>query len=128
MTRKICLIILFAGLLTGFFTHTTPEAQAIDPVTIAILTPIAIKAAQIAAPYVYRGLANMGKASLKIFPDMVNIFKLPIGIGLVLFGWPFPGGLKKGVVYTAQGFCAPSLLVWHTLMIPVAAFGVNVNR
>ena len=45
-----------------------------------------------------------------------------------LIGWPFPGGLKKGVVYTAQGFCAPFLLVWHTLMIPVAAFGVNVNR
>ena len=59
---------------------------------------------------------------------MVNIFKLPIGIGLVQFGWPFRGGLKKGVVYTAQGFCAPFLLVWHTLMIPVAAFGVNVNR
>ena len=128
MTRRICLIVLFAGLLTGFFTHSAPEAQAIDPVTIAILTPIAIKAAQIAAPNVYRALANMGKASLKIFPDLLNVFKLPLGFGMMLIGWPFQGAFARGAVYTVQGFCAPFLLVWHTLMIPVAAFGVNVNN
>lgn len=128
MTRRICLIVLFAGLLTGFFMNSAPEAQAIDPVTIAILTPIAIKAAQIAAPYVYRAFANMGKASLKIFPDLVGVFKLPVGIGMMLLGWPFQGAFVKGVLYTVQGFCAPFQLVWHTLMIPVAAFGINVNN
>ena len=46
MTRRLCLIVLFAGLLTGFFLNSAPEARAIDPVTIAILTPIAITAAQ----------------------------------------------------------------------------------
>ncbi len=127
MKRRICLIVLFAGLFTGFFMNSAPEAQAIDPVTIAILTPIAIKAAQIAAPYVYRALANMGKASLKIFPDIIGIFKLPIGIGMMIFTWPF-GGFTKGVIYTIQGTIAPFKLVWHTLMIPVAAFGVNINN
>ena len=127
MTRRLCLIVLFAGLLTGFFLNSAPEARAIDPVTIAILTPIAIKAAQVAAPYVYRALANMGKASLRIFPDLLGIFKLPIGIGMMVFGWPFQGVAVRGAVYTIQGVCAPFQLVWHTLMIPVAAFGINVN-
>ena len=127
MTRRLCLMILFTGLLTGFFMNSAPEARAIDPVTIAILTPIAIKAAQVAAPYVYRALANMGKASLRIFPDLIGIFKLPIGIGMVVLGWPFSGVAAKGAVYSLQGICAPFQLVWHTLMIPVAAFGINVN-
>ena len=127
MTRRLCLIVLFAGLLTGFFMNSAPEARAIDPVTIAILTPIAIKAAQVAAPYVYRALANMGKGSLRIFPDLLGIFKLPIGIGMMVFGWPFQGVAVRGAVYTVQGVCAPFQLVWHTLMIPVAAFGINVN-
>ena len=127
MTRRLCLIVLFAGLLTGFFMNSAPEARAIDPVTIAILTPIAIKAAQVAAPYVYRALANMGQASLRIFPDLLGIFKLPIGIGMMVFGWPFQGVAVRGAVYTVQGVCAPFQLVWHTLMIPVAAFGINVN-
>lgn len=127
MTRRICLIVLFAGLVSGWFMSSAPEAQAIDPVTIAILTPIAIKAAQIAAPYVIKGLNNMGKASLKIFPDMLNIFKLPIGLGMTLLAWPIPGCFTKGISYTAQGFIAPFKLVFHTIMIPVAAFGVNVR-
>ena len=127
MTRRLCLIVLFAGLLTGFFLNSAPEARAIDPVTIAILTPIAIKAAQVAAPYVYRALANMGKASLRIFPDLIGIFKLPVGIGMMVLGWPFQGVAVRGAIYTIQGACAPFQLVWHTLMIPVAAFVINVN-
>ncbi len=127
MTRRICLVVLFAGLVSGWFLSSAPEARAIDPVTIAILTPIAIKAAQIAAPYVLKGLSNMGKASLKIFPDMLNIFKLPLGIGMTLLAWPFPGYFVKGISYTVQGFLAPFKLVFHTIMIPVAAFGINVN-
>ena len=127
MTRRFCLVVLLAGLVSGFYFSSAPEAQAIDPVTIAILTPIAIKAAQIAAPYVLKGLANMGKASLKIFPDMLNIFKLPVGIGMTLFGWPFRGFFIRGISYTAQGFIAPFKLAFHVVMIPVAAFGINVN-
>ena len=107
MTRRLCLIVLFAGLLTGFFLNSAPEARAIDPVTIAILTPIAIKAAQVAAPYVYRALANMGKASLRIFPDLIGIFKLPVGIGMMVLGWPFQGVAVRGAIYTIQGACAP---------------------
>ena len=127
MTRRICLAVLFAGLLSGWLLSSAPEAQAFDPVTIAILTPIAIKAAQIAAPYVIKGLSNMGKASLKIFPDMLNIFKLPIGLGMSLLAWPIPGCFVKGLSYTVQGLIAPFKLVFHTVMNPVAAFGINVN-
>ena len=46
---------------------------------------------------------------------------------MMVFGWPFQGVAVRGAVYTVQGVCAPFQLVWHTLMIPVAAFGINVN-
>ena len=46
---------------------------------------------------------------------------------MVVLGWPFSGVAAKGAVYSLQGICAPFQLVWHTLMIPVAAFGINVN-
>lgn len=48
----LILLILFCFAAPPFVR----EAQAMDPVTIAILTPIAIKGAQVAAPYVMRGL------------------------------------------------------------------------
>lgn len=127
MSRRILIAILLAGLISGSFFSSAPEAKAIDPVTIAILTPIAIKGAQIAMPYVLKGLSNMGKASLKIFPDLVNLFKLPIGLGMTLFLWPFRGYLVRGLSYTVQGLFAPFKLTFHIIMIPVAAFGINVN-
>ena len=127
MTRKFLIFILFTGLFSGWFFSSAPEAKAIDPVTIAILTPIAIKGAQIAMPYVLKGLSNMGKASLKAFPDLINIFKLPIGLGMTLLMWPFRGCFVRGLSYTAQGLIAPFKLTFHIIMIPIAAFGVNVN-
>ena len=127
MTRRFLIIILFAGLFSGCFFSSAPEAQAIDPVTIAILTPIAIKGAQIAMPYVLKGLSNMGKASLKTFPDFINIFKLPIGLCMTLLLWPFKGYFMRGLSYTVQGFIAPFKLTFHIVMIPVAAFGININ-
>ena len=48
-----------------FYFGPSTEAKAIDPVTIAILTPVAIQAAKIIAPYVIRAVKNMSVVLLK---------------------------------------------------------------
>ena len=51
--KKFVLLLL---LITAVFHNS--KTYAIDPVTIAVLTPVAIKGAEVAAPYVARGLAS----------------------------------------------------------------------
>ena len=52
--RRIITICLQVAMVTVAFPM--PEAKAIDPVTLAILAPIAIKAAEKTAPYISRGV------------------------------------------------------------------------
>lgn len=126
MKRQIIVFSLIFSVIFGSFLTPAPEAKAIDPVTIAILTPIAIKAAQIAAPYVLRALKNMGIAALKAVPDFLNLFKLPLGLLMVTIGAPF-GGLKRGFSYLIHGFIAPFKLCFHLLMVPLSAFKIGVR-
>lgn len=56
---KLILCLLIGGILISPFASR--EARAMDPVTIAILAPVAVKCAEIAAPYVWRGLQNGGR-------------------------------------------------------------------
>ena len=126
MKRQLILFVLIFSVIGGFFLTPAPEAHAIDPVTIAILTPIAIKAAQIAAPYVLRGLSNMGVAVLKTIPDIVGILKLPVGLLMMTIGAPF-GGFGKGVAFTIQGLIAPFKLCYHVVLIPLSLFKIGLN-
>ena len=61
------------------------RVQAMDPVTIAILAPIAIKAAQAARPYIVRGLINLGKGFVKILKSAFGLVFLPYGLGKMMF-------------------------------------------
>ena len=126
MRRQFVLFFLIFSVIGGFFLTPAPEAKAIDPVTIAILTPIAIKAAQIAAPYVLRALSNMGVATLKTIPDLVGILKLPVGLLMMTIGAPF-GVFAKGASYTLQGLIAPFKLCFHVVMIPLSIFRIGLN-
>ena len=103
-----------------------PQAEAIDPVTIAILAPVALQVAKAAAPYIIRGLANGGKCLLKMGKDVLEILYLPLGIGQALFLGPW-GGLRPGCVKMIKGCIAPGKLVLHTLLLPVMLVGVNIN-
>ncbi len=123
MIRSILLFVLISGFTTGIFPCTKPEARAIDPVTIAILAPIAIKAAQIAAPYVIRYFKNCGRYSVKLVQPFINLFKLPLGLLMVTLGIPFRGAFKAGCQFLIQGFIAPFQLCWYTMMLPVSGFG-----
>lgn len=119
MRRIITITLLVAFMMTLF---PAPEAQAFDPVTLAILAPIAIKVAEKTAPYIYRGLYNAGKCVFKMGKDVFEFFYLPFGLGYMCFG-----NLKRGLVYVIKGGIAPGKLVYHTLLVPIALFGVNIN-
>ena len=84
-----------------------------------------MKAVQVASPYIIRGLVNFGKGCVKIGKDMVDFFRLPLGMGQVLFMWPF-GYFKSGVRNLVLGGIAPFKLCIHTVILPVLLF-VNIN-
>ena len=121
MKRNLLIFGLIFSVIFGCYLTPAPEAKAIDPVTIAILTPIVIKAAQIAAPYVLRGLRNMSIAATKTIPAFVDLLKLPGGLLLMTAGAPF-GTFKRGCVYFFHGLLAPFKLTWHVVCIPFAIF------
>ncbi len=115
--KKTLITLLLA--LFIFAPGFAPKAEAIDPVTIAILTPIAIKGAQIAAPYVIRGLMSGGAHMLEMGVEIINIFRLPLGILQCTIGLPFQQ-LHGGVSNLARGAVAPFKLAWKALILPIA--------
>lgn len=104
-----------------------PErARAIDPVTIAILAPIALQAAEAARPYVIRGMINFGKGLLKIGKASLDLFFIPYGLFKMIFLSPW-GEFRSGVVYTIRGGIGIGKIVAHVLLLPVYTCGVEVN-
>ena len=119
MTMRKTWILLLLCLLCFAAPHAMPRAEAMDPVTLAILTPIAIKGAQIAAPYVMRGLMSGAQHMVSMGYDLVNFFRLPLGALQVTVGIPF-GQLGNGVRNMVAGGIAPFKFVIKTLLLPVA--------
>lgn len=103
---------------------TAPEARAMDPVTIAILAPLAVKGAKIAAPYVVRGLICGSKQMGKIGFDAAKILFLPIGLIQMTLGAPF-GQFSNGVNHCWHGILSPFKMVWDTIMLPMAFTGID---
>ena len=102
------------------------QAKAIDPVTIAILAPVALQLANAARPYIVRGLVNLGKGVVRMGKDVIELVFLPYGILKMTFGAPF-GGFRSGLVYTIRGGIAIGKLVFHVLILPLTIFGINFN-
>ena len=115
---------LMLTIIFGIFP-SQPKAEAIDPVTIAILTPIAIKAAKIAAPYVIRGLISGGKGMLLMGGNILEILLLPWGALQCTVGVPF-GMFGHGMSNVIQGGIAPFKLAWNSLLLPIRFFGVGI--
>ena len=123
MRRHLNILFLVLALFVAFIPQT---AKAMDPVTIAVLAPIAIKAAQAARPYIVRGLINLGKGFIKILKSSVGIVYLPYGIGKMIVAWPW-GGFRSGFVYTLKGLIAPFKMIFHVLMLPLYMAGLEIN-
>lgn len=123
MKRKLLLLTIILSMAFMFIPVQT--TKAIDPVTIAILAPIAIKAAQVASPYVLKGLQNLGSGFLLCGKDMIELLKLPLGFIQVTIGLPF-GGLSSGIRNIFHGSIAPFRLGFHVMMLPLNMLGVGV--
>ena len=100
-----------------------PRARAMDPVTIAILAPLAIKAAKVAAPYVVRGIKCGALQMKKMGFDLAKILALPLGLCQMTVGAPF-GHFKTGANNCWLGIQSPFKLVLDVLMLPLAFTGV----
>ena len=102
------------------------QARAIDPVTIAILAPVALQLANAARPYVVRGLINLGKGVIRVGKDVLELVFLPYGLLKMTIGAPF-GGFRSGLIYTIRGGIAIGKMVFHILILPISIFGINFN-
>lgn len=122
--RKLFFIFLIGGALVAPFTSR--EVKAMDPVTIAILAPVAVKCAEIAAPYVWRGVQNGGRHLLKMGENIFDLFRLPVGILQATLGSPF-SMFSSGMKNIVSGTLAPLSLTLNTLLLPLAFSGLNLN-
>jgi len=122
--RKILLFILF-GIAAWLCPQPQAEAQSS---AISALAPMALQAAQTAAPMIGKWAGNVGYVFGKMGKDVIEIFLLPIGIGEMIFATPF--GLRyfsQGLKLTGRGALAPFKLCFHTLLLPVAMCGIPVR-
>ena len=117
---KISLLVLILTLL-----FPAPKAQAIDPVTIAILAPAAMRMAETAQPYVIQGIAGGAQGLAQMGMAAFKILYIPWGVVQCTLGLPL-GGLSSGVANICEGGAAPFELLFHTIMFPVRCFGVGV--
>ncbi len=124
--RKLFLVTL----LLGFAAWLCPlqEANAFEPVTMSLLAPMALDAAQAAAPILIKWFGNVATVFGKMGKDMIEIFLLPIGIGEFIFASPFGYSyFWQSLRFMGKGALAPFKLCFHTLLLPVAMFGVPIH-
>ena len=124
LRRRTALLLVAALLLFGAAPGLAPRLRAMDPVTIAILAPVAVKAAQVALPYVIRGMQCGGAQLIKMGLDVANILRLPVGLLQSTLGAPV-GFFDLGVSNMCQGGLAPFKLAWDTVMFPISITGVR---
>ena len=117
--KRCTLIVLLSVFLCSM---VQPEAKAIDPVTIAILAPIAIKAAKVMRPYIQRGIISGTKGLIQTGKDTLEILYLPWGVVQMTLGLPF-GGLGPGISNIGRGLIAPFKVVADVLYLPIQFTG-----
>ena len=122
--RKFLAVTLIAVLVLPFSAF---KVQAIDPVTMMILAPVAVKAAEVARPYVVKSVIGTGRGLIKVGRDAFHLLYLPLGILEMTVGAPFKK-FRSGMVHVVRGgVIAPVRLILHTLLLPVYMTGANVN-
>ena len=122
--RKFLAVTLIAVLVLPFSAF---KVQAIDPVTMMILAPVAVKAAEVARPYVVKSVIGTGRGLIKVGRDAFHLLYLPLGILEMTIGAPFKK-FRSGMVHVVRGgVIAPVRLILHTLLLPVYMTGANVN-
>ncbi len=118
--RKYFIILLCVSVI--FYGVAIPRAKAMDPVTIAILAPILLPYAIQAAKYTAKGLIRTIPGWIKAGTQVLNIFRLPLGILQIFLGWPF-GLAGFGIGNVVKGVVAPFKLIYEILCMPLYFFG-----
>lgn len=124
LLRRYSLLLTVMAVMFAFFVPRY-EARAMDPVTIAILAPIAIQVGKAMMPYLIKAISNMGRMGLKAGVEIINIFRLPLGIIQLTLLAPF-GMFYSGLQNTVIGFIAPFKMAFYILLLPVSAFGIGL--
>ena len=120
-------ILVILAVCCSMLAFPPPKAKAIDPVTMAILAPVALKLADAAKPYVIRGIVNTGKGFFKVGKAAFEMLYLPWGFLELTFGLPFKKG-RSGLKHIIRGgVIAPTKIVVHTLLLPVYMTGAKIN-
>ena len=103
------------------------RAKAIDPITMAILAPVALKVAEAAKPYLIRAVVGTGKGLLNVGKAALEILYLPYGLGEITIGLMFNKG-RKGLVHIVRGgVIAPIKIFVNILLLPVHMTGAKIN-
>ena len=103
----------------------TPRAAAFEPITVALLAPVALKVYEAAEPRLVKGAAAGGRKMIQIGGNLLEFFLLPLGAIQVTLGAPF-GFFNSGVNNITRGAIAPVKMVGNMLVLPFALFGVNL--
>ena len=98
MTARIKIFSLILLLAAGAF-FAAPRARAMDPVTLALLAPAAMRMAEATHPYLMNGLACGARGLAKTGISAFKILYLPLGAVQCTLGLPF-------------GFSAPDSAIW----------------
>lgn len=123
MSRRFYLLLIVC-LCAFFYFYPQPETKAFDPVTIAMLTPVAIQGAKVVMPYILPALQKMGATMLKAGVNLFGIFRLPLGLLQTLFLFPFGDNFSSGLKNMGKGIIAPFKFAFYVIMIPVSPFGL----
>ena len=103
----------------------TPRTVAFEPITVALLAPVALKVYEAAEPRLVRGAAAGGRKMIQIGGNLLEFFLLPLGAIQMTLGAPF-GFFSNGVNNIARGAMAPIKMVGNILVLPFTLFGVNL--
>ena len=106
--RKLLVILILCGALS--------PARA-EPMTMAMLAPLALKAAREASPYLISGMRGSGDHMLAVAQDLGQLLRLPWGVIQATAGLPF-GYMGDGFSNIFAGVCAPFELVYDLVTLP----------
>jgi len=115
-------IIITLALMFILFSVPAPKAEAMEPITIAMLAaPIVIPIVKAMIPYIVKGGVNFAGGLVEVFVDMFGIFLLPIGLAESTIGAPF-GLFSTGMKHLGDGCLAPFKMTWSTVLLPIKIF------
>ena len=109
-------------ILPGFFT---PKTQAFEPVTMALLAPVALKVYEAAEPRMVKGALFGGRKLVQMGGNVLELLYLPLGVVQVTLGMPF-GFFADGTRNIGKGLIAPGKLMLNAIALPFSFMGVDI--